>query len=116
CELGRMAGGFLYLSGRAGRMVPVADQNVFPEEIESFLMGLDGVTRAAVLPRPDPLRGVHLVAVVQGGAADGDILRACRAAFGALKAPKAVCRLVDWPMLASGKTDLAAVERALGWR
>ena len=115
-EMGRLEGGFLYLSGRAGRMVTVADQNVFPEEIESFLMGLPGVTRAAVLPRPDALRGVHLVAVVQAMAPDDDILQACRTALGPLKAPKALHRLTEWPMLASGKTDLAAVERALGWR
>lgn len=114
-EMGWMEAGFLYLSGRAGRMVTVADQNVFPEEIEAFLMGLPDVLRAAVLPRPDPLRGVHLVAVVQGTAEDDAILRACRAALGALKAPKAVYRLADWPMLGSGKTDLAAVERAMGW-
>ncbi len=119
-EMGRMEDGFLYLSGRAGRMVTVADQNVFPEEIEAFLLGVPGVQRAAVLPRPDALRGVHLVAVVQGAAEDAAILRACRAALGALKAPKAVYRLADWPMLGSGKTDLAAVERAIeqvpGWR
>lgn len=115
-EMGWMEKGFLYLSGRAGRMVTVADQNVFPEEIEAFLLGLPGVARAAVLPRPDALRGVHLVAVVQGAAEDAAILRACRAALGPLKAPKAIYRLADWPMLGSGKTDLAAVERAMGWR
>ncbi len=49
-------GTHLFLSGRADRMVTVADQNVFPEEIEAFLLSLPGVTRAAVLPRPDPSR------------------------------------------------------------
>lgn len=114
-EMGRLKDGFLYLSGRAGRMVTVADQNVFPEEIEAFLLGLPGVLRAAVLPRPDPLRGVHLVAVVQGGV-DEAILRACRDRLGPLKAPKALYHVQDWPMLASGKTDLAALERLMGWR
>lgn len=115
-EMGRTEGGYLYLQGRAGRMVTVADQNVFPEEIEAFLMGLSGVARAAVVPRPDGLRGVHLVAVLAGNAEVDAVLAACRAAFGPLKAPKAVHWLQDWPMLASGKTDLAAVERAFGWR
>lgn len=115
-EMGRLEAGFLYLSGRAGRMVTVADQNVFPEEIEAFLATLPGVARAAVLPRPDALRGVHLVAVLAGAADPDSVLAAARAAFGPLKAPKAVYWLQDWPMLASGKTDLAAVERAFGWR
>jgi long-chain acyl-CoA synthetase len=116
-EMGRLEDGFLYLSGRAGRMVTVADQNVFPEEIEGFLLGLPGVERAAVLPRPDALRGVHLVAVLRGERArEADILAACRAHLGALKAPKALHWLEDWPALPSGKTDLAGVERVLGWR
>lgn len=116
-EMGRIAEGFLYLSGRAGRMVTVADQNVFPEEIEGFLLALPGVRRAAVLPRPDPLRGVHLVAVLQGDRAEeAAILRACRGQFGALKAPKAAFWLGEWPALPSGKTDLVALERALAWR
>ena len=115
-ERGWMQDGFLYLQGRAGRMVTVADQNVFPEEIETFLLGLPGVRRAAVLPRPDGLRGVHLVAIIAGEAEAGLVLSAARAAFGPLKAPKAIHRIEDWPMLASGKTDLAALERGLGWR
>ena len=115
-EMGRLEDGFLYLSGRAGRMVKVADQAVYPEEIEAFLMTLPGVSRAAVLPRPDALRGVHLVAVLAGETDAVVVLAACRDRLGTLKAPKAVHWLTDWPMLASGKTDLAAVERALGWR
>lgn len=115
-EMGRMEDGFLYLHGRAGRMVTVADQNVFPEEIEAFLLGLPGVARAAVVPRPDELRGQHLVAVLAGSAEAEAVLAACRRVFGPLKAPKAVHWLQDWPMLGSGKTDLAAVERAFGWR
>ncbi|MEY3960399.1 MAG: hypothetical protein RIR14_1053, partial [Pseudomonadota bacterium] len=77
---------------------------------------LPGVRRAAVLPRPDGLRGMHLVAIIAGEAEAGLVLSAARAAFGPLKAPKAIHRIEDWPMLASGKTDLAALERGLGWR
>jgi raffinose/stachyose/melibiose transport system substrate-binding protein len=39
----------LFLSGRAGRMVTVADRNVFPEAIEAFLLTLPGVTRAGTV-------------------------------------------------------------------
>ncbi len=114
-EMGRLDAGFLYIHGRAGRMVTVADQNVFPEEIEAFLQGIAGIVRAAVLARPDALRGVHLVAVIAGTAAESAVLAACRAQFGALKAPRAVHYVQDWPVLASGKTDLLTLERALGW-
>ena len=108
-EIGTLRDGCLYLHGRAGRMVTVADQNVFPEEIEAYLATL-GLPRVAVLPRPDPLRGTVLVAVAegQGSAAETDaLLRQARARFGPLKSPRALVWRVDWPVLASGKPDLA---------
>ncbi len=110
-EHGRMQDGFLYLSGRAGRMVKIADQSVYPEEIELFLLSQPGVASAAVLPRPDARRGQILVAFVQGSAPDVRLLTALRHAFGPLVAPRAILRVETWPVLPSGKTDLAALER-----
>ena len=112
-EIGALdAGGRLRLFGRAGRMVTVADQNVFPEAIEIFLLGLPGVRRAAVLPRRDARRGVHLVAFVQGDPAqEAAVMAALRRELGPLKAPKALIWRLDWPMLGSGKTDLEALAR-----
>lgn len=115
-EIGRLEEGFLYLSGRAGRMVTVADQNVFPEEIEILMLSLTGVTKAAVLPVRDALRGTVLVAMVQGDpSAEAAILASLRAELGALKAPRALFWQVDWPVLASGKTDLRALEARITW-
>lgn len=99
--------GNLFLAGRAGRMVTVADQNVFPEEIETFLATLPGITRCAVLPRPDLMRGHVLIAVCTGDPAQEDaILRAARARLGPLKAPRRLHWRSDWPVTASGKPDL----------
>lgn len=115
-EIGRLEEGFLYLSGRAGRMVTVADQNVFPEEIEILMLSLPGVTKAAVLPVRDAMRGTVLVAMVQGDPSAEEAILAClRAELGALKAPRALFWQVDWPVLASGKTDLRALEARLAW-
>ncbi|MES2143696.1 MAG: AMP-binding protein, partial [Pseudomonadota bacterium] len=113
-EMGHWDGGGLVLSGRAGRMFTVADQNVFPEEIEAFLMAQAGVAQAAVIARPDALRGHSILVAVAGDPArEGAILAACRAALGPLKSPKALIWKQDWPVTAAGKTDLAAIERAL---
>jgi long-chain acyl-CoA synthetase len=113
-EIGSLDNGFLYLKGRAGRMITVADQNVFPEEIEALLHALPGVTRAAVLPVPDAKRGHSLIAVLQGDPAqEAAILAALRTELGPLKAPKSMIWRQDWPMLASGKTDLKALEAAI---
>ncbi len=115
-EIGSLQSGYLYLKGRAGRMVTVADQNVFPEEIEALLEALPGVTRAAVLPVPDTQRGHVLVAILRGDAGQGDaILRSLRERLGPTKAPKALIWRQDWPVLASGKTDLKTLEACLSW-
>lgn len=109
-EMGRMEAGHLYLSGRVGRMVTVADQNVFPEEMEAVMALFAGITRVAVLPQVDKLRGVVMVAVVQGDAAqEAQILARARATFGVLKAPRRLIWQKDWPVLPSGKTDLRAL-------
>lgn len=115
-ELGRLEGGFLHLHGRAGRMVTVADQNVFPEEIEALMQGLPGIRQVAVVPMPDDRRGVVLVALVQGDQrVEGAIMAALRARLGALKSPKALIWVEDWPVLPSGKTDLRALEGMVTW-
>lgn len=115
-EIGSLEDGLLYLKGRAGRMVTVADQNVFPEEIEAFLETLPGVIRAAVLPVPDPLRGHALVAVLHGDAGqEAAILSSLRDRLGPTRAPKVLIWKEDWPVLASGKTDLKALEASLPW-
>lgn len=112
-EIGELRDGDLYLKGRAGRMITVADQNVFPEEIEAFLHTLFGVARAAVLPVPDPKRGNALIAILQGDPAqEGAILTTLRQRLGPLKAPKSLIWRDDWPMLPSGKTDLTALRAA----
>jgi long-chain acyl-CoA synthetase len=72
------------------------------------------VQRVAVVARPDARRGHVIDAVVMGDAAQQDaVLAAGRARFGVLKAPRRLHWRADWPMLASGKTDLAAVQRGL---
>lgn len=115
-EIGRLEGGFLYLDGRAGRMVTVADQNVFPEAIETLLETLPGVTRAAVLPVADARRGVVLVAMVLGDpGAEAGIMARLRAELGPLRAPRALIWQADWPVLPSGKTDLRALAARLAW-
>jgi long-chain acyl-CoA synthetase len=109
-EMGQLdATGTLTLTGRKSRMISIADQNVYPEQIEAFITRLADNLPCAVLARPDPLRGHHLVAVVQAPADPdlGDqILRRCRAAFGALCAPKKLLFHPSLPLLGGGKVDL----------
>ncbi len=71
--------------------------------------------RAAVLPRPDALRGLHLVAILRGDVAQGPTIgEALRTHLGPTKAPKALIWRQDWPTLPSGKTDLVRLAREIG--
>lgn len=117
-EYGQMTSGGLVLRGRAGRMVTIAGQNVFPEEIEQFLGQLPGIQRAAVLALPDPARGHVLVAHVMGDAGqEAALMRALRERLGPMLAPRRLIWRADWPVLPSGKTDLAALaEEGATWR
>ncbi len=117
-ELGQLdKEGHLTVAGRRNRMVTIADQNVFPEDIEAFLLSDPAVTHCAVVPRSDPRRGTHLVAVIDGPAeaelCDALLVR-CRRAFGPLAAPRRLQVLDEFPLTLSGKPDLAAIARLLG--
>ncbi len=47
--------GRLYIDGRADRMFIVGGENVQPEAVEAELCRIPGVTRAVVVPLPDPV-------------------------------------------------------------
>ncbi|MDA0354084.1 MAG: AMP-binding protein [Paracoccaceae bacterium] len=111
-EWGRFEGPYLFLEGRATRMVTIADQNVFLEGVEAYLCSLKGVRQAFVLAEPDPKRGHRLRAIVQGNpACEAEVLAALRQEFGPLKAPKRLSFRTDWPLLPSGKVDASALEQ-----
>ncbi|WP_176715532.1 AMP-binding protein [Thioclava sp. SK-1] len=117
-ELGRLdADGFLTVAGRRSRMVTIADRNVFPEDIEAFLLADGAVDHCAVLPCPDPRRGVHLIAVIAGAddaATHARLLALCRTEFGTLATPRQVIAMADFPQTVSGKPDLAQIAHRLG--
>ncbi len=49
--------GRLVVTGRADRMFISGGENIQPEAVETLLLGLEGVRRAAVVPVPDPVYG-----------------------------------------------------------
>lgn len=52
--------------GRKDRRFTSAGENINPEKIEAVLLSLPGVTRAAVVPAPDPEYGARPAAFLQG--------------------------------------------------
>jgi long-chain acyl-CoA synthetase len=107
--------GNLFLRGRKTRMVTIADQNVFPDEVERTLQAHPGILHAAVLAVPDAQRGHALVAVLQPcGPVDPARLRQmCRQALGAASVPRRFVEMARLPLLPAGKPDLQALAAQL---
>ncbi|MEX2320929.1 MAG: AMP-binding protein, partial [Saccharospirillum sp.] len=108
--------GFLYLVGREKRMIVSSGLNLYPEEVEAWLVQHPAVTQAALLGVPDELRGYRIVAVIQTDETNvlTDSLRQhCRHRFPASQLPKDWYFLEHWPLTNSGKTDFVALERWL---
>ncbi len=115
-DLGRMdEQGYLYLSGREARKVIVSGKNLYPEEVEQALSSYPGVEQVAVVGQPDPLRGERLVAVVMARREFQPALAIAhlRGMLEDYKVPRRFFLAQDWPLTASGKTDIRAIQSGL---
>jgi fatty-acyl-CoA synthase len=102
----------LHFLGRLDFMIKTGGENVYPEEVSSALLKIDGVKDVAVCGIPDERLGMRLAALVVADADSGlttaSLVEAGRAHLGGYKIPR-VIRFVDaLPKLGSGKVDLAA--------
>ncbi|GAA4383138.1 acyl-CoA synthetase [Tsukamurella soli] len=99
--------GFLYLSDRLNDMVISGGVNIYPAEIESCLLGLDGVADVAVFGIPDERMGEALAAHVElvPGAvlSEDDVRRHVRENLASYKVPKVVVFDERLPREDSGK-------------
>ncbi|MEU4321240.1 AMP-binding protein [Nocardia salmonicida] len=99
--------GFLYLSDRRNDMVISGGVNIYPAEIESCIVGMDGVADVAVFGIPDPDFGESLAAHVQpaeGTQLDADAVRTHVAGHLAkYKVPKVVVFETELPREDTGK-------------
>ncbi|HSW20265.1 MAG TPA: AMP-binding protein [Ramlibacter sp.] len=114
------AQGRLCLLGRENRMVVTLGKNLFPEEVETVLAAYPGVASVSVQGAPDPVRGQQVLAIVRPHAAGSDAgLNAtalgawCRERLEAFKLPRRYLVCEAWPLTPGGKTDHAALARAL---
>ena len=110
------AAGQLYLCGRESRMLVTQGKNLFPEEVEAWLLAQPGVAQVSVIGLPDALRGLRIHAVLHGAdlPAATALAAGCRAQLEAFKTPRRWWRWQGaWPQTRSGKTDTAALQAAV---
>ena len=76
-DLGRLdEDGYLTVSGRKDSMFVSGGENIYPEEIEQVMLGMDGVHQAVVVPVPSEEYGARPVAFLdRSGSVTDDALR-----------------------------------------
>ncbi|MCV0429059.1 MAG: AMP-binding protein [Roseibium sp.] len=107
------ANGYLFLTGRANRMVVTSGLNVYPEEVEAVLMAHPQVAAAVVAGLEDPVRGQRLEAAVQLteplAGAEKSLLHHCRTRLASGKVPRRIHFYRELPLTAGGKPDIQRV-------
>ncbi len=117
-DLGRIdADGNLSIAGRAKEVVHVGGFNVFPAEVESFLLTHPDISQASVIGVPHAAMGETLHAfVVPSSTAElegRDVVRFARGGIAGYKVPYGVSVVHELPLLASGKPDRRELARSL---
>jgi long-chain acyl-CoA synthetase len=111
----RDADGFLFLVDRKKDMIIRGGENIYPREIEDVLLEHPGVHGAAVVGRPDEVRGeeVHAVLVLAPGTELPEIEAHCRKSLAAFKVPTTWALVEELPKTSTGKIDKKPLRQAL---
>src|ERR1700722_14586509 len=106
--------GYYTLSGRKSDLIISGGFNIYPREIEEFLMEQPEIVEAAVVGEPDRLRGEIPVAyVVVSEPIDSDVLiERCKAKLASFKIPRRVEKIDLLPRNALGKVQKHLLCRA----
>ncbi|MFB9743299.1 class I adenylate-forming enzyme family protein [Pseudonocardia sulfidoxydans] len=115
----RDAEGYHYYMGRSRDLIIRGGENVYPQEIESVLSAVPGVTDVAVLGVPDERWGESVVAVLEcrgePPSAD-DVRRLCQERLASFKVPGEFVFVADLPRTAAGKIATYRLRDQLGRR
>jgi fatty-acyl-CoA synthase len=99
--------GYVEIVGRIKDMIIRGGENIYPREIEEFLLTLPEVVEAYVVGVPSERYGEEVMAWVKlrdGSPADGDSLAdACRGAIANFKVPRYWKVVDEFPMTVTGK-------------
>jgi long-chain acyl-CoA synthetase len=99
--------GYFYVVDRVKDMINVAGFKVFPREVEEVLFEHPAVAEAAVLGRPDPVKGevVRACVVLRPGhsATPDELIDRCRGRIASYKVPVVVEILTALPKSPTGK-------------
>jgi malonyl-CoA/methylmalonyl-CoA synthetase len=101
----RSADGYYTLLGRRSDLIISGGFNIYPREIEEFLLEQPGVHEAAVAGVADEVRGEVPVAFLVGDFDAGAIEQTCREQLASFKVPRRFMRVDSIPRTALGKVQ-----------
>jgi acyl-CoA synthetase (AMP-forming)/AMP-acid ligase II len=109
------ADGFVYITGREKDMIIRGGVNVYPNEIESVLLGCEQVSEAAVVGVASVELGEEVIAfVTTRQPIEADALRAlCAKELAPYKVPKTIRVLPEMPRTNVGKIDKQTLRNSL---
>jgi fatty-acyl-CoA synthase len=103
------ANGYLNIVGRVKDMIIRGGENIYPAEIEAFLMRHPKIAEAQIVGIPDPFMGEEVCALIRlkpGESADEDEIRQyCKDNISRHKIPKVFRFIETFPLTASGKVQ-----------
>jgi acyl-CoA synthetase (AMP-forming)/AMP-acid ligase II len=107
--------GFFFLIDRKKDMIIRGGENIYPREIEDVLLEHPAVQGAAVIGRPDEVRGeeVHAVVVLASADALEDVQEHCRRRLARFKVPYTWEVVDELPRTSTGKIDKKPLRAAL---
>ena len=98
--------GYYTLCGRKSDLIISGGFNLYPREIEELLTEHAAVTEAAVVARPDTVRGeVPIAYVVAAGVTAGELEELCRQNLASFKLPREFIFIEKLPRNAMGKVQ-----------
>jgi long-chain acyl-CoA synthetase len=110
--------GYLFITGRLKDVIIRGGFNVYPHDVEAALTELPGITAAAVVGCPDPVRGEEVVAfyiATEGCAVAADEVEAfARGRVAGYKRPSLFVPVGAFPLTRLGKLDRKALSRRAG--
>lgn len=103
----RSEDGYYTLKGRQSDLIISGGFNIYPREIEEFLLEQGEVAEASVAGIPDSVRGEVPVAYVvcRTNVEMSDLHERCRKAFASFKVPRAFIKIDQLPRTALGKVQ-----------
>lgn len=103
--------GYLSIVGRIKDMIIRGGENIYPKEIEEYLVKMGGILDAQIVAVSDEKYGQEVAAVVKvkdiasNQISKEDIYQFCKGKIASYKIPKYVKFVTEYPLTVSGKVQ-----------